>query len=181
MRFLQIVFMLFLSTVLIACGTNNADEADNQEVNLTDDTEETLDDTENEAGEPTQDSTGDNGTNGNAEDQSAMETPYGFQEFTLEAKLEGHEDDEALDVEYEYETDEIEASYLDRLNDVNLSGEEALQELDSILSSLTFDANTPEDEVLDEVLEGFNVLDEASDIELEIEFENGTDREYNRS
>jgi len=178
MRFLQTGAVLFLSIVLMACGTDNTSETDNQDVNLTENTEEILDDAEQNKDETKEDSS--NGTKDNTEDQAAAETPYGFLEFNLEANLEGYNDDEALDVEYEYETDEIEASYHDRLNDINLSGEDALTELDRVFSSFSFDENTPEDDILDEVLEEFNVLDEASEVELEIEFENGTELEYNR-
>jgi len=46
------------------------------------------------------------------------------------------------------------------------------------LSSLTFDENTPDDEVLNEVLEAFEIPEEAKNIELDIEFQNGTEKEY---
>lgn len=106
---------------------------------------------------------------------SIEEPPYIFVDFDLDAEFDGIDD--TFEVEYEYEVNEIEASYKDRSQNMTLLGDEALQYLDPIFSSLTFDENTDETEVLDTIIEAFNLPNDAI-IDLEIEFKNGEEREY---
>lgn len=184
MRLLQTGFILILALVLAACGgtddTNNQNDGanganDGQEQtneNGQGDTEP-QDDTQGQA-----DDTAQNNADNNDNNTATSETPYGFTDFSFEADLDTTA--EYIDVDYEYEPNEIEASYRDQENDISLTGEEALQELDSIFQSFTFDENTEDEEVLNEVLELFNVPENATNIELDIDFQSGTEKEYHR-
>lgn len=118
-------------------------------------------------------------TNNNAQTNSnaTEEAPYIFVDFDLDADFDGIDD--TIEVEYEYEMNDIEASYKNRVQDINLSGDEALRYLDTIFSSLTFDENTPEGEVLDIIIEAFDLPYDAV-IDLEIEFKNGPERQYSQ-
>ncbi len=143
---------MILSLLLFACGDN--DEVENPPQNATD--EDQQQGTEND-------------TN----------TDYGFTEFDLDADYQDTND--ALDVDYEHENnDKIEASYRDKAQEINLTGDAALEELDSIFSSFTFDENTPDEEILNTVTEAFNVPKDAKNIELDILFNGGMEKEYRR-
>lgn len=104
---------------------------------------------------------------------------YSFQKFELDVDYPDMED--AIEVEYDNEPgDEFEASYEDRTQDIRIHGDEAMNKLDKIFSTFDFDENTAEDEVLDAVVEAFEIRDDARKVELEIEFNNGVEKEYRR-
>ncbi|HWJ77987.1 MAG TPA: YusW family protein [Niallia sp.] len=152
---------LSLSILLTACGDN--DEVKNPPENTTEEKQQT---TENDST-----TTKDTDTSTN--------TGYGFTKFDLDADYEGTND--ALDVDYENEkNDNMEASYQDKSQDINLNGDEAIDKLDSIFSSLNFDENTPDDEVLNTITEAFNIPKDAKNVELEIQYSNGTEKEYRK-
>jgi len=103
MRLMRILSIFFLASIVAACGNGNNDEAENQQDNLTENTQEELNNTEGP--------TGADDTGNTSDDPNTQDSPYGFQDFSLEADVEDTED--AIDVEYEYESDETEASYQD--------------------------------------------------------------------
>ncbi|RKQ28174.1 YusW family protein [Oceanobacillus halophilus] len=156
------IFMI-LPLILIACGDN--DDVDNPPQNTTEEEQQQAEETNtNTANENT-----DNGTN----------TGYSFTNFELEADYTDTND--ALDVEYEKEQNEkIEASYRDQSQEIDLHGDAAMEELDQLFSSFTFDEDTPDDEVLNTVIEAFNIPEDAKNIELEIQFNSGTEKEYHK-
>ncbi|WP_067724737.1 YusW family protein [Oceanobacillus damuensis] len=114
-------------------------------------------------------------TNG---DNGTLEADYPFVSFDLEADFEGTED--AVDVDYEMDGENTEASYVDKLQGIQLSGNDAMEELDSIFSSFAFDKDSSEEEVMNAVVDAFNIPQDADKVELEIEFMGGTEREYNK-
>lgn len=175
--------IVMLSLFLVGCGNTN-------------DAKNNVDDTVNND----QAEMGDNNmnkTNNNAADDNRKETndevntqtdtttegkrnyQYSFEKFELDVDYDDMDD--AIEVEFDNEpNDELEASYEDRTKDIRLHGEEAMSELDSIFSSFNFDENTSEDEVLDAVVEAFDIRDDARKIELEIEYGTGVEKEYHR-
>lgn len=149
---------LILSIVLVACGDN--DEVENPPEN---------------AAEGNQQQTEEN----NTANESTDNTGYKFTHFDLDADYQDNND--ALDVDYENETnDQMEASYLDQSQDIDLNGDAAMEELDSMFSSFNFDENTPDEEVLNAVSEAFSIPEDAQNIELEIQFSGGAEKEYRR-
>src|SRR5699024_2423083 len=134
---------MILSILLVACGDN--DEVENPPQNDTGDDQQ-------QAEQNNSDTTNETETDTSAD--SASNTEYGFTNFDLEADYQ--ETNDALDVNFENEkNDKIEASYEDKSNGIDLNGDEALEELDSIFSSFNFDENTPNEDVLNEVAEAF--------------------------
>ncbi|MFC4388436.1 YusW family protein [Gracilibacillus marinus] len=102
-----------------------------------------------------------------------------FSSFDFDADVDGNND--AIDVEYEKEVnDKVEAKYLDEPNDINLTGDDALEQLSTIFNGLNFDENSSDDEVISAVLEAFQVPDNAENIELEITYTSGTEKEYRK-
>ncbi|MFD1851655.1 YusW family protein [Oceanobacillus bengalensis] len=161
-RIFWIGSFMILSILLVACGDN--DEVENPPQTATNEDQQ-------QADENNTNSTNDTDTNTN--------TGYGFTKFDLDADYEDTND--ALDVDYENEkNDKMEASYLDKSQDIDLNGDAAMEELDSIFSSFTFDEGTPEEEILNTITEAFNIPEDAQNIELEIQFTSGTEKEYRK-
>ncbi|MFC5735471.1 YusW family protein [Cytobacillus gottheilii] len=155
---LLVGILLVLSIVLAACGDN--DEVENPPEN---------------AAESNQQQTEEN----NTANESTDNTGYNFTHFDLDADYQDHND--ALDVDYENETnDQMEASYRDQSQDIDLNGDAAMEELDSMFSSFNFDENTPDEEVLTTVSEAFSIPEDAQNIELEIQFSGGAEKEYRK-
>lgn len=103
---------------------------------------------------------------------------YSFTSFELDADYANTND--ALDVSYDNEKNDIEASYEDKENKKNLTGDGAMKELESKFSSFSFDENTPDDEVLTVVTEAFNIPEDAKRVEVEIQYADGTEKEYKK-
>lgn len=168
-------FML-LSLLLVACG--DKDEVENPPENANDGQEQQTDNNNTDVDD---NAATDDGTDTDTPNNTSAntDTSYGFKKFELDADYPDAND--ALDVDFENETNEnMEASYRDQSQGIDLNGDEAIKELDPIFSGFDFDENTPDDEVLDAVIKAFNIPEEATDIELEIDFSNGTEKEYRR-
>ncbi|MFC4024645.1 YusW family protein [Oceanobacillus longus] len=200
-KFLTLITFILLASVIAACGNEgentteneggeevtespeefSSTEADNQSI---DDSEKTEVDTESDhqytdMGDGTRtDSDGTDTTkeNNNNNRNPGNEADYTFTSFDLEADFEGTED--AVDVDYEMDGEKSEASYTDKLQGIQLAGDEAMQELDSIFSTFEFDENTSDEEVLNAVFEAFKIPKDAKNVELEIDYIGGTEKEY---
>ncbi|WP_165768005.1 YusW family protein [Virgibacillus indicus] len=163
--------LLFAALILGACG--NDDEVENPPQNETDDTQQQ--DTNND--DSNSDSNSDaNNDNDNTDSNAALD--YSFTGFDLEADF--NETNDTLDVDYDHENDETEASYENKSQNINLQGDAAMEELDKLFSAFDFDENTANEDVLKAVSEAFGIPDDATNVELDIEFSSGTEKEYKR-
>lgn len=124
------------------------------------------------------DNTAGDDTNSETDNSTDLNSKYNFTSFSLEADFENDED--VVDVDFETESDETEASYVNKQQGINLSGNEAMDELDSIFNAFRFDEKTDDEEVLNEVLEAFNIPENATNVKLEIDYVSGTEKEYNQ-
>lgn len=165
--------LAILTLMVAACGDDDTvtDPPSNNQADTEQDTN--MDDTQDETTDNT-DTNADDNTNNNAD----INPNYNFTSFSLEADFENEND--AVDVDYEVDTDETEASYVDKQQGINLFGNEAMDELDSIFNAFRFDENTADEEVLNEVIEAFNIPEDATNVELEIDFTSGVEKEYRR-
>ncbi|MGD7044192.1 YusW family protein [Jeotgalibacillus proteolyticus] len=110
-----------------------------------------------------------------AESESQDEVPtISYLEFDLEVDYEGTEND----LEVSYNADEnVEAVYEDQRNALTLAGDDAYQEIEPVLSELDFTDQTSDEEIVQAVIEGFEVEEGYQSIEIEITFEDGTEKE----
>ncbi|WP_339199536.1 YusW family protein [Solibacillus sp. FSL R5-0449] len=105
------------------------------------------------------------------------DAPFNFTHFDLDIE---YADDKSYDVSYENEASRAEAQIEDEVNNTKLEGNEATNKLVPIFESFTLDKDTPDDEVIDEVLQKFEQPDSFLELELEIKFADGTVKEYRR-
>ncbi len=103
------------------------------------------------------------------------DTDYGFNSLSIEADVEG--DNDAIDISYDRDNDGTEAEY--RYKGEQKQGDDAMAELDAKFKNLKIDADTSEKEVISEVERVFAIQD-ASRLEVEIEFSDGTEKEYTK-
>lgn len=100
---------------------------------------------------------------------------YAFNEFSLEVK---YSTTSSYEASFDNEQNKTEAEIDDTVNNEKLTGNEALKKLDPFLKQLTFDANTPNEEVIAEVLRVFNLDQSYTKFDLDVRFNDGTEKEY---
>jgi hypothetical protein len=154
----MVVSTFFLAGTLAACGANN-------------------DSTDAPAPEnaPVQENNNNNNTNQQENTNQNAETTFNFTDFDLDVDYGNRE---SYEVEYEHEKEDTETKLEDDRNSIELEGQEAFDQLRPQLEKLSFDQNTSDDEVIAEVLQAFNIGDDYEEFELEVTFNDGTEKEY---
>ena len=114
-------------------------------------------------------------TNDGTTTQNESNTTLPFSSFNLDVDYANFQ---SFEVEYEDDVDETEAKIEDELNNKTIRGDEAYQELLKHFDQFKFDQNSSTDEVIQEVLESFNLKSDFQKFELEITFSDGTEKEY---
>ncbi len=123
-----------------------------------------------------------NGTNtnnntGNNEAVSNANATFDFTHFSVDAD---YSMTESFEADYENEQSGVEASIEDDVKGERLYGDDAYARLEPILQGFTFDQSTSDDEVIAEVLKGFGLAEDYQDIEIEVRFADGTEKEYHQ-
>lgn len=170
--------LILFSFVIAACGDNEevTELPPGEPTNPGQDTEENQDTTDGNT--VNDNTTNDQPNEGATDNTSDLDNRYKFTEFNLDADIDGQED--AIDIDFEIESNGIEAKYINQPQEINLTGDDALDELDSIFMAFRFDEESSNEEILDEVYEAFNVPEGATDVELDITFISGVEREFNQ-
>ena len=154
-------FLMIPLLVGVLYGCNDDNDIDQDEV-VTGNNETTQ--TENTANDTTEQTTTDTGN-----------TEYNFTHFDLDVD---YPNDISYDVEYTVNQDVVTAEVDDEINKVELKGDAAYDQLAPQLAKLTFDENSSDEDVLNEVLTAFNLAKDYQDIELEVKFNNGDVKRY---
>ncbi|WP_010174390.1 YusW family protein [Bacillus coahuilensis] len=99
-----------------------------------------------------------------------------FDSFELSVDIDGL--GQEYTAEYEKRQDGVYAYIDDNINDQEMTSSEAYKELAPLIEKLAFDENTPDELVVEEVVNAFNLRDDFESFELEIEFDTGSEKEY---
>ncbi len=102
-------------------------------------------------------------------------TEFNFLEFSLDVDYSATE---SYEVEFENKKSGIEAKLKDDRNNEMLQGDEAYTKLEPLFKQLTFDSTTPNDKVIEQVISVFHIADDFQSIEVEVEFSDGTEKEF---
>ncbi|PLS17124.1 hypothetical protein CVD28_13805 [Bacillus sp. M6-12] len=115
-------------------------------------------------------------TENTAGEKEAQEKKAGFtyKIFNLDAEYEKG----SYEVEFETLDSKTEASIDDGLENKKLEGDEAMRKLNTTLSKLNISSETPEKEVISEVVKAFGLNENYKDIELEIQYSDNKTKEY---
>ncbi len=104
-----------------------------------------------------------------AENGQIDETTGQITDFDLDIELASND---KIDVDYEVERDETEASY-SVAGAQTLTGSEALAEIEQMFTDLNLTKEMNEDEIIDQVLAYFEInREDVTDFDLDIEFDN---------
>lgn len=152
--------------MLYGCGNDQADK--DEVVTDTTTTEETA---QNETGNTTDQNAADTQT----EQAQQVDTTYNFTHFDLDVE---YQDDVSYNAEYENNGSQVAAELEDERNNVKQSGNDAYNAMKSQLESLTFDENTENQEVIDEVIAAFGLEEDFTEFDLEVKFVNGDNKQY---
>lgn len=135
---------------------------------------------EDEVTQPATDETTDGGTEtgtegGNADGTAGGEA-FGFVDFDLD--VDYPDQDDALQVSYEEENDRIESEYENKLTNEDLEGDDAFNKIEPLLADLQLTSDMSEEEVINKVIEVFGIESNYESIEIEIEYPDGADLDY---
>jgi hypothetical protein len=123
-----------------------------------------------------------NNTSNDIEDDAPGEDPadtaesYGFKKFELEVDYPDQE--EAIDVNYEEKKDSTDVEYRnvdDKVTDV--TGDDAMVELELLLVNLKLNENMTDEEIINRVVETFDIKDNHTKIDVDITWFNDKKKE----
>lgn len=185
-----------VALLLTACGdssdptdeSKNTDEKTSTTIGSTDSTEQKDETTKNEVGSDdsieakdekkdnqvgTDDSTeSKDETTSNEVGTSTSELPY--EEFSVD--IEYPKGDYSLEYEKEFSGEKAELE--DERKNTKITGEEALTNFKILVEKFTFDANTSDEDVKKQLFSIIKIDDDYKNIELDVKFANGTEKEY---
>ncbi|MBM4763192.1 YusW family protein [Bacillus sp. B15-48] len=156
MRILLLPALLCVFSIIIMSGCNTTDEDKVAEVPENVPVEES-------------------GLKKHANKEEPSEVPFLFTHFDLDID---YSQDQDFDVDYENEHDEMEAEIKDDRGDKSAKGNAAFALLEPMFEQFTFDQNTPDEEVISEVINSFNLDDDFQEFELKVKFLDGDIKEY---
>ena len=113
--------------------------------------------------------------NNNNNNNNTINLTHKFAEFNLEVD---YSPNVKYDASFEKDVDGIEASIEDQVNNMQLRGNEAFDKLNPLLEKLTFDASTPNEQVIEQVLSTFGLDSNYVEFELDVLYTDGTQKEY---
>lgn len=104
---------------------------------------------------------------------------FGFTE--LDVNVDFPDMDDMIELNYEEDRDKVEAEYKNKMTETDLSGNDAMDEIEPGLSQLELTTNTPDDEAISQVVEAFGIEDGFTEIEIEVRYPDGTEKEYRQT
>ncbi|PFD97545.1 hypothetical protein COE15_12475 [Bacillus cereus] len=124
--------------------------------------------------------TSDKKTTDEAKNEAPQDLKLNFNDFHLNADYQ----DTKKDYEAEYKNKgadkKMEGKIEDHKTDVKLTSDKAIAKLSPLLQKLTFDKNTPDQEVIDQVVDVFQLDKDYQKFDLEVVFSDGTKKEYKK-
>ncbi|MBA2173970.1 hypothetical protein H0266_03555 [Halobacillus locisalis] len=99
---------------------------------------------------------------------------FEYERFNL---LVDYEDELQYEVNFDQQ---LKVAQIKELKDQNVIGKEAFNQLSPHLMEMSFDEDTPEHEVIREVLEILGLKETFQEVVLDVKFENGIEKLYNQ-
>ncbi|WKA57966.1 YusW family protein [Planococcus shenhongbingii] len=120
--------------------------------------------------------TGDASPGGGLDEESIGGGTFGFTEFSVD--VDYPDQDDAIDISYEEDRDNIEASFENKLENQDLSGNDAMDEIEPAFQQLDLSPDTPNDEAIEQVIGAFGIEAGYNAIEIDVRFSDGTEKEF---
>lgn len=165
----KLIFPALIMSSALALSACGDDEEVTQPV-----TDESAEETPAPEAESTEDASPSGGTEGTPDGET-----YGFTDLSVDVDMP--DQDDALDFSYEEERGQVEAEYENKIDGVDLTGDDAFNEMEQGLSQLNLTPDTPDDEVISQVVEAFGIDAGFKKIEIEIDYADGSDKNYEQT
>ncbi|WP_459503351.1 YusW family protein [Bacillus sp. C1] len=127
-----------------------------------------------------EDTTSEKKTTENAKNEAPADLKLNFNEFDLDADYQDTKKDYEADYKNKDANQKMEAKIEDHKTDARLTGDEAFSKLSPLLQKLKFDKDTPDQEVIDQVVDVFQLDKDYQKFDLEVVFSDGTKKEYKK-
>ncbi|MGR5989106.1 YusW family protein [Bacillus sanguinis] len=125
-----------------------------------------------------EDTTSNKKTTEEAKNEAPADLKLNFNEFSLDADYQDTKKDYEADYKNVAADKKMEAKLEDHKSNAKFTGDEAITKLSPLLQELKFDKDTPDQEVIDQVLNVFKLDKDYQKFELEVVFSDGTKKEY---
>jgi hypothetical protein len=119
---------------------------------------------------------GDASPGGGTDEESIGGDTFGFTEFSVD--VDYPDQDDAIDISYEEDRDNIEATYKNKLENQDLAGNDAMDEIEPVFQELDLSADMADEEAVEQVVGAFGIEAGYDTIEIEVRFSDGTDKEF---
>ncbi|MBO1581732.1 YusW family protein [Bacillus sp. XF8] len=149
---LSILLTLMLVPVMTGCNPNNQDNAASDDKKTTEETKQ----------------------------EATQDLKLNFNEFSLDTDYQDTKKDYEADYKNKANEKQMEAKIEDHKTDAKLTGDEAVTKLGPLLQKLKFDKDTPDQEVIDQVVDVFQLDKDYQKFDLEVVFSDGTKKEYKK-
>lgn len=152
-----------LVPVIAGCNNTATDTNDTNGDNTT--TENAV---ENNAGNNT----------GNNADNRDQDFKFSFTDFDLNVNYQDTAKNYKAAYRAKTDNEAMEVTVQDPKANVTLTGDEAMDKLKPLLDQLKFDKDTPDQEVIDQVVDVFQLDKDYQNFDLKVVFTDGTKKEY---
>jgi hypothetical protein len=104
---------------------------------------------------------------------------FGFTDFELNVDYPDQND--AFDVSYEEDREKVEAEYKNTFKKQDFTGNDAMDELEIAFGNMELREDMAEDDVIPQVVEAFGIEDGYDNIEIDVTYPGGNEKEYRGS
>ncbi|PSL25083.1 YusW-like protein [Planomicrobium soli] len=134
---------------------------------------------QNEETNDPSDTNADASTSGGVDKQDIGGGTFGFIEFEL--NVDYPDQDDAYEVSYEEVREKVEAEYKNTFEKMDLTGNDAWDEIEPAFTKMELKSDMPDEEVISQVVEAFGLKEGYNNIEIDVQYEGGEDKEYQAS
>ncbi|MGF9966233.1 YusW family protein [Bacillus rhizoplanae] len=127
---------------------------------------------------PKQDTTTNKKTTEGTKDAVNQDLKLSFNEFDLKANYQDTKKDYEADFKQKKATDKPEVKVDDSKTNEKLAGDEAMNKLAPLLQQLKFDKDTKDQDVVDQIVDVFQLDKDYQKFDLKVVFTDGTKKEY---
>jgi hypothetical protein len=156
---------LLLSSAMALAACGSSDEVTEPVQN-----EETTDPTDTNA---------DAATSGGVDSEDVGGGTFGFTEFELNVDYPDQND--AYDVSYEEDREQVEAEYKNTFEKMDLTGNDAWDQIEKAFANMELQPDMAEDDVIPQVVEAFGLKEGYNNIEIDVKYQGGEEKEYQAS
>jgi hypothetical protein len=156
---------LFLSSAmaLAACGSSD----------------EVTEPVQNEETNDPSDTNADAATSGGVDSEDVGGDTFGFTEFEMNVDYPDQED--AYEVSYEEEREKVEATYTNKAEKMELTGNDAWTEIEKAFMNMELQPDMTKEDVIPQVVKAFGLKEGYSNIEINVQYKGGEEKEYQAS